>query len=183
MIANTYLISTMPELKITSLQELRDWLENNYNTKESLWLVFPKKINKSDFAWAEIVDVLLCYGWIDSVGRKVDNQYTSLRITPRNPKSNWSRVNKNKVAKLTALGLIHPNGQKMIDLAKQSGTWTALDDVEDLILPPDLLQYLEKNSLVESWNAKNKSFKRGFLEQLLNSKKSETRVKKMNDFH
>jgi uncharacterized protein YdeI (YjbR/CyaY-like superfamily) len=169
----------MSELKIHSISELRSWLESNCTTGQTAWLIFPKKTSGADFAWSEIVDVLLCFGWIDSVGRKVDDQYTSLRISPRNPKSNWSRVNKEKIAKLESNGLMHPNGVKMVKLAKQTGTWTALDDVENLILPMDFEEYLTSHNLLENWNTKTKSFKRGFLETLLNSKRPETRLKRM----
>jgi uncharacterized protein YdeI (YjbR/CyaY-like superfamily) len=169
----------MSELKIHTLSELRSWLESNCETAQSIWLIFPKKNDGVDFAWSEIVDVLLCFGWIDSLPRKVDEQYTSIRISPRNPKSNWSKVNKDKIARLESQGLMHPNGKKMVELAMQTGTWTALDDVDNLILPKDLEEYLVTHNLLEIWNTKGKSFKRGFLETLLNSKRLETRLKKM----
>jgi uncharacterized protein YdeI (YjbR/CyaY-like superfamily) len=168
----------MPELKINSLDELSTWLKTNGQSAGTTWLIFPKKTIKTDFAWSEIVDVLLAWGWIDSVGRKIDDQYTSLRISPRNPKSNWSKINKDKVAILQQKDLIQPQGQKMIDLAKSTGTWSALDDVDNLILPNDLEQYLVTNSLLSNWNSKSTSFKRGFLETLLRAKKHETRINK-----
>jgi uncharacterized protein YdeI (YjbR/CyaY-like superfamily) len=169
----------MPELKINSLEELRTWLELNCLTAGTTWLIFPKKTAGIDFAWSQIVDALLCYGWIDSVTRKVDDKYTSIRISPRNPKSNWSKVNKIKITKLDSLGLMRSNGQKMVELAKQTGTWNALDDVENLILPKDLEEYLKTNNLLEKWNGKNRTFKRGFLEALLNTKRLETRSRKI----
>jgi uncharacterized protein YdeI (YjbR/CyaY-like superfamily) len=169
----------MSELKINNLEELKYWLEQNYAQKESVWLVFPKKSAGANFAWSEIVDVLLCYGWIDSLPRKVDENHTSIRIGSRNPKSNWSKVNKDKITVLQAKNLIHPNGHKSIQTAKENGAWDALNEVDSLILPKDFEQYLFENSLVDGWNAKSKTFKRGFLEQLLNSKRPETRLKKM----
>jgi uncharacterized protein YdeI (YjbR/CyaY-like superfamily) len=171
----------MSELKIHSLSELQSWLESNCETTASIWLNFPKKTAGVDFAWSEIVDVLLCYGWIDSLPRKVDEQYTSICISPRNPKSNWSKINKDKIAKLESQGLMHNNGKKMVELAKQTGTWSALDDVDNLILPKDLEEYLTTQNLTEKWKNKGRSFKRGFLETLLNSKRPETRLKKMQE--
>jgi uncharacterized protein YdeI (YjbR/CyaY-like superfamily) len=169
----------MPELKIENLEDLRDWLEQNYAQKESIWLVFPKKSAGANFAWSEIVDVLICYGWIDSLPRKVDESHTSIRISPRNPKSNWSKINKAKIEALAEAKLIHPNGHKLIDIAKENGAWTALDEVENLVLPKDFENYLVENNLLDSWNLKSRAFKIGFLEQLLNSKKAETRLKKI----
>jgi uncharacterized protein YdeI (YjbR/CyaY-like superfamily) len=170
----------MHELKINTLDELQSWLESSCETAASIWLIFPKKTAGVDFTWSEIVDVLLCYGWIDSLPRKVDQQYTSIRISPRSSKSNWSKVNKDKIARLESQGLMHSNGKKKVELAKQTGTWTALDDVENLLLPKDLEEYLATHNLKEEWNAKGKSFKRGFLETLLNSKRPETRMKKID---
>jgi uncharacterized protein YdeI (YjbR/CyaY-like superfamily) len=171
----------MLELKIQKLEELKDWLESNYNSTESIWLVFPKKSAGADFAWSQVVDVLLCYGWIDSLPRKVDDKYTSIRISPRNPKSNWSKINKNKIEILDSKGLIRPNGYKTIQIAKQSGTWTALDEVENMISPSDFVQFLETNNLLESWEIKGKTFKKVFLQELLNTKKPETRLNKMQN--
>jgi len=122
---------------------------------------------------------LLCYGWIDSLPRKVNENYTSIRISPRNLKSNWSKINKDKIYILEAKKLIHPNGLKLIEIAKQNGAWSALNEVENLVLPKDLEEYLVQNNLIKSWNIKPNSFKRGFLEQLLNSKSQETRRKKL----
>ncbi|MEI6729529.1 MAG: hypothetical protein WCK98_07875 [bacterium] len=172
----------MHSLKIEKLEELKNWLEKNYSAKESVWLIFPKKSAGANFAWSEIVNVLLCYGWIDSLPRKVDENYTSIRISPRNPKSNWSKINKEKVTLFESKNMIHPNGLKVIQVAKQNGAWEALDDVENLILPKDFEEYLTQNNLIEAWNLKRRTFKRGFLEQLLNTKKPETRLKKMGGF-
>lgn len=168
----------MLSLKIEKLEELNHWLEKNYDSKDSVWLIFPKK-SAGGFAWSEIVDVLLCYGWIDSLPRKVDENYTSIRISPRNPKSNWSKINKDKVATLESKNMIRPNGFKVIEIAKQNDTWSVLDEVENLILPKDFEEYLSQNNLLETWNSKSKSLKRGFLEQLLNTKKPENRAKKI----
>lgn len=163
-----------------SKAELRLWLESNWDSKASVWLLYFKlSSHKSDLTYPEIVDILLCFGWIDSLGRKVDDEKTMLRISPRNPKSNWSRVNKLKIEKILNTGLMHPNGLKVVNLAKQNGTWTALDDVENLILPTDLQQALERATLLTKWDAQPRSTKRGTLETLLNCKRAETRNRKI----
>jgi uncharacterized protein YdeI (YjbR/CyaY-like superfamily) len=102
--------SEIESLKIHSIQELENWLELNCTTSKSIWLIFPKKSAGANFSMTEIIDVLLCFGWIDSLPRKVDENYTSVRISPRNPKSYWSKVNKDKVIKLLAENKIKPNG-------------------------------------------------------------------------
>jgi uncharacterized protein YdeI (YjbR/CyaY-like superfamily) len=173
----------MTELKIEELEDLKNWLKIHFASKDSIWLIFPKKSAGANFAWSEIVDILLCYGWIDSLPRKVDDKYTSIRISPRNPKSKWSKINKDKIAILELKKLIHPNGFKVIERAKQNGTWSALDDVENLILPKDFEDYLRTKNLLDTWHLKGRTFKRGFLEQLLDSKREVTRMKKMSSFY
>jgi uncharacterized protein YdeI (YjbR/CyaY-like superfamily) len=173
----------MSEFKINDLSELQSWLDLNCETAGSTWLIFPKKVAGASFAWPEIVDVLLCYGWIDSLPRKIDESYTSIRISPRNPKSKWSRVNKDKVAKLEELGLIQPNGIKVIETAKENGAWFALDELDNLNLPKDLREYLTTKNLLIRWDEKSISFKRGFLEMLLNLKKPESRLKKITSLN
>jgi uncharacterized protein YdeI (YjbR/CyaY-like superfamily) len=168
----------MEHIKFTTQQELVLWLEHNYDQKESLWLVYPKKSSRiGDFDYSSIVDILLCYGWVDSLPRKVDDIFTGLRISPRNSKSNWSKVNKNKIARLEKSQRIHPNGYKLIAIAKENGCWDALNDVENLIIPKDMQVELSKQKLMEKWGEKSRSFKRGRLETLLNCKKQETRDK------
>jgi uncharacterized protein YdeI (YjbR/CyaY-like superfamily) len=109
----------MSQLKINNLEELENWLEKNYNQKESIWLIYPKKSKETLFGWSQVVDVLVCYGWIDSLPRKVDDYWTSLRISPRNPKSNWSRINKEKITRLQTQKKLHVGGLTVVDMAKK----------------------------------------------------------------
>lgn len=112
---------------------MRNWFEKNCDQKEGFWLIYYKKSSGIGYLkYTIIVDILLCYGWIGSLGGKIDENQTKLYVAPRNPKSNWSRVNKDKVKLLNSKVLIHPNGHKMINLAKISGAWDALNDVENL---------------------------------------------------
>lgn len=173
-------MTEIQSISIDRLQDLNRWLDQNWHQKTSVWLVFYKKSsNKADFTYSDIVDVLLCYGWIDSLPNKVDSERTKLRISPRNPKSYWSRVNKEKISKLIEQNKMHPNGLRIIEIAQANGAWNALDEVENLTLPPDLESFLQQNQYLETWHALSRSFKRGFLEQLLNCKKAETRARKI----
>lgn len=168
----------MVSLRITSILELNNWLKQNYTHTESVWLEFKKKSAGGDFAMNEIIDELLCWGWIDSLPRKVDDVWTSVRISPRNPKSRWSRVNKNKIAELEKQNRIQPSGKRAIEIAQENGAWDALNDVENLILPEDFKAYLVEHDLMSVWEAKTRSYRRGFLEQLLDAKKPATRMKR-----
>jgi uncharacterized protein YdeI (YjbR/CyaY-like superfamily) len=175
----------MPEnqfVECKTRQDLWDWLSKNHSQKTSVWLIYFKKSSGvGDLNYDKIVDTLLCWGWIDSLPRKVDENRSSIRISPRNPKSNWSKVNKDKVARLIEQNQIQPAGLTSIKTAQENGCWTALDDVENLICPLDMLEFMEQNDLVDKWEKQGRSYMRGFLEFLLNSKRAETRQKKFSE--
>lgn len=93
----------------------------------------------------EAIEHALCYGWIDSQARKRDADSSHLRFTPRNPRSTWSRVNRQRAAKMTGLGLMTEYGRALIELARASGTWQVLPDAESSAIPDDLQELLDRN--------------------------------------
>lgn len=159
----------------------RQWLTDNHATEKSVWLKIYKKTSSTpSITYDEAVDEALCFGWIDSSIKKGDDQHYLQFFAERNPKSNWSRVNKAKVEKLIAAGLMTDAGQAMIDLAKRTDTWTALDDVENLVSQPDLQEQLDANPVAKGhFEAFPRSVKRGMLEWLLNAKTPATRAKRI----
>lgn len=161
----------------------RQWLADNHATETSVWLkIYRKNGATPSVTYDEAVDEALCFGWIDSLNKKGDGQYYLQFFSRRNPRSNWSRVNKDKVEKLTAAGLMTDAGQALIDLAKQTGTWNALDEVENGIAPPDLQESLATNPVAKSYfDAFPRSAKRGILEWLLNAKTPATRAKRTTE--
>ena len=121
-------------------------------------------------------------GWVDSVQRRVDDERSRLLMTPRKPRSNWARTNKARVEKLTAAGLMTPAGLAVVETAKANGSWTALDDVENLVEPADVRAALDADPAArEQWNGFPPSARRGILEWLLNAKRVETREKRIRD--
>lgn len=170
----------LSEVRVSTRAQLWRWLAAHAAQKESAWLIYPKASSgKGDLAYADIVDDLLCFGWIDSLPRAIDETYTSLRISPRNPKSRWSAVNKKKVARLMREKRMQPQGLRVVKAAKLSGTWTALDAVERLELPEDLRRALTGAKKFSAWEAKARSWKRGRLEQLLSAKGAATRTRRI----
>jgi uncharacterized protein YdeI (YjbR/CyaY-like superfamily) len=161
----------------------RNWLIDNHDIESNLWLIIYKKDSGTpSITYDQAVDEALCFGWVDSSINKRDDESFFQYFAKRNPKSNWSRVNKLKVEKLISEGLMTASGIKMIDLAKQTGTWTALDDVENLINPPDLQEALDQNPLAkEYFDLFPRSVKRGILEWLMNAKQAETRLKRITE--
>lgn len=161
----------------------RQWLQENYTQTESVWVVIAKKesglptITNND-----LVEEALCFGWIDSVPNKLDAQRFKVLVSPRKAKSNWSKVNKDRATKMIEAGLMQPAGLAMIQLAKKSGTWNALDNISSLKLPPDLTRALGKNKKANSFfNLFPHSTKRGILEWIQNAKTEETRNKRITE--
>lgn len=124
-----------PETK----QHFREWLQKNHSTKDAVWLIFYKKhTGKPSLAWTDAVDEALCFGWIDSKGETIDNDTFRQYFCKRKPTSTWSKINKQKIEILTAKGLMADAGFKVIDIAKQNGSWAILDEAEELIVPVEL---------------------------------------------
>jgi len=174
-------LSDKPEVVFETAKALRDWLAENHALSDGIWAVtYKKAAGDRHLPSAAIVDACLCFGWVDSLPRAKDAERTMLYISPRKPGSNWSRVNKDKVARLTADGMMSASGMAVIDAAKADGSWTALDDVENLILPPDLQAAFDAApGAEENWQAFPRSVKRGALEIVLNAKRAETRAAKI----
>ena len=159
----------------------RNWLQENHLTSQAVWVVFHKKASqKETLSWSEAVDVALCFGWIDSKKIKINKDTLHQYFSKRKPQSTWSKVNKQKIELLTQQGLMADAGYKTIEIAKQNGSWTILDSVEDLILPNDLKEALTlKPMAMEFYESLSKSAKKGILLWLVLAKKPETRQKRI----
>ena len=170
-----------PEIEVTSVAELRAWLAENHDALERAWLVTWKKADPDrHVSYEELVRQLLCFGWIDSTARGVDDQRTGLLIARRRPKSGWSRPNKERVAELIDAGLMQPAGLAAVDQAKASGAWTSLDDIENLIEPDDLRAALDASPAARGyWDAFPRSVKRSVLVWVADAKRAETRTKRI----
>ncbi|MDB9527200.1 YdeI/OmpD-associated family protein [Oscillatoria sp. CS-180] len=171
----------LEKVAIKSAAELREWLSQNHSSSGSVWLVTWKKDSDHPYvSYDEIVDHCLCYGWVDSLPRKLDELRTMLRISPHSPKSNWSRVNKDRVSRLVQEGLMEPEGLAVVEQAKKNGTWDFLDDVERLEVPEDLHLEFEKHPgsrrLFERFPP---SSRRGILEWIKTAKTEITRRKRI----
>lgn len=169
------------KVEVSSRSELRNWLAANYEQKDSVWLVTYKKLVPEKYvSYDDVVEEVICFGWIDSRPAKLDEERSMLLISPRKRTSKWSKVNKDRVEKLEMLGLLLPPGLAKIEQAKRDGTWSALDEVESLSLPDDLLEALAAEpDARKNFDAFPRSAKRGILEWILNAKGAETREKRV----
>lgn len=159
----------------------RKWLELNHKKKDAVWLVFFKKNSSNqNLNWSESVDEALCFGWIDSKKKTIDNDKYKQYFSKRKSKSNWSKVNKNKVKTLINQGLMQEEGYKSIKIAKENGSWTILDSVEELIIPEDLKEeFLNYKGAMEYFDNLSKSVKKGLLYWVVSAKREETRRKRV----
>ena len=131
-----------PRVEMKSRADWRAWLERNHASHGPIWLATWKKGTPHYMTYADVVEEALCFGWIDSTARSLDDQRSMLLLAPRKTKSVWSALNKRRIEKLEAAGLMHPSGRAKIDAAKKDGSWTALDAVEALEMPADLAKAL-----------------------------------------
>lgn len=173
----------LPQFYAANRAEWRQWLQENHATAQGVWLIYFKKgSGKTRVEYAEAVEEALCFGWIDSVVKPIDEFSYKQLITPRKPKSNWSKLNKERVERLIEAGMMTEAGFRTIDIAKQKGTWNALDEVELLLIPTDLQAGFDNNPLAfQNWEAFSRSARRGILEWLLNAKRPETRAKRVEE--
>jgi uncharacterized protein YdeI (YjbR/CyaY-like superfamily) len=167
----------------TSQTEWRKWLNTNHNSKQSVWLVcYKKKSNKPTIAWSDAVDEALCFGWIDSKRIPIDQEKFMQFFSRRKPNGTWSKVNKEKIKKLIENGLMTKVGFEIIESAKQNGTWTILDEVEELKIPTDLAKELKnKKGSQDFFLGFSKSVKKAILQWLVLAKRPETRQKRITE--
>jgi uncharacterized protein YdeI (YjbR/CyaY-like superfamily) len=159
----------------------RAWLESNHTRSEGVWLVtYRKAAGKPVVSYDEMVCEALCFGWVDSKPGKLDEARTMLYFAPRKAGSGWSKPNKERVERLLKEGRMSPVGLEKVEAAKRDGSWSALDAVERLELPPDLVAALEANgSAKANFEAFPRSVKRGILEWIAAAKRPETRARRI----
>ena len=162
-------------------KDWRKWLELNHNIKSSVWLIFYKKKSTNfNLSWSESVDEALCFGWIDSTKRPIDDERYKQYFSKRKTKSNWSKINKDKVKALIDQGLMKEEGYKSIKIAKENNSWTNLDAIEALIIPEELKEaFGNHKGSMEYFDSLSKSIKKILLHWVISAKRKETRQKRI----
>jgi uncharacterized protein YdeI (YjbR/CyaY-like superfamily) len=166
-----------------SRTDWRQWLEKNHQSKQSVWLIFyTKKSTIPSLSWSEAVDEALCFGWIDSTRKTIDEFSFMQFFSKRKPKSNWSKINKEKVQQLIDSKRMTKAGYKSIETAKQNGYWTIFDEVEELIVPNDLEVAFEKHKDSKDYFLSlSKSARKIILSWVVLAKQKETRQKRIDE--
>lgn len=175
-------MADLPQVHPGSRAKWRAWLQANHDRSKGVWLVIDKKVNgQQPLSYEEICEELVCFGWVDSRPRKLDERRSMLLCTPRKPKSGWAKPNKDRVARMEAAGKMAPAGLAAVAEAKRLGTWSKLDAVEALEIPEDLAQALAHAGGAENFEAFPRSVKRGILEWITTAKRPETRAARVTE--
>lgn len=166
-----------------SQTDWRQWLEQNHQSRQSVWLVcYTKKSKIPSLSWSEAVDEALCFGWIDSTRKKIDDISFMQFFSKRKPKSNWSKINKEKVQQLIDSKRMTKQGYESVEIAKHNGYWTILDEIEELIIPNDLEIAFEKhNGSKDYFLSLSKSTRKILLSWIILVRKQETRQKRIEE--
>ena len=176
-----------PELFFSKDTDWYNWLHQNYDTSNGIYLIFYKlELKVPTMRWEEAVKMALCFGWIDSTVKSLGNGKRRQYFCSRRPKSVWSALNKKHIIQLQTDSLMHPSGLLKIETAKKDGTWTALDDVENEVIPIELQNAFNTNSLaLKNYKAFAPSYRKSYLYWLNQAKREDTRqnrIKKIIEY-
>jgi uncharacterized protein YdeI (YjbR/CyaY-like superfamily) len=170
------------KMLVFSSQEMwRAWLEEHHATEQEAWLLhYKKKASQLNLSYEEAVEEALCFGWIDGLLRRMDNERFTLRYSPRKSRSVWSIWNIQRVERLTKEGRMTEAGLAKVAEAKQNGEWQAAIDREVIDnLPSELVQELKKNRVMSAFMKMPPSHRKQYLYWLNSAKRPETRGKRL----
>jgi uncharacterized protein YdeI (YjbR/CyaY-like superfamily) len=174
-----------PELLFESQMEWEKWLEKNHDESEGVWLKFAKKnSSQKSVNYAEALDVALCYGWIDSQTKSLNEKFYLQKFTPRRSRSVWSKINVAKIESLIAEGKMRPAGLAQVESAKADGRWdAAYHSPTNAVVPEDFAKALAKNKkAAQFYEELSKSNKYAILWRLQQAKRPETRARNIVKF-
>lgn len=176
-------LDTLERVEVTSRTQWRAWLKKHHTRAQGIWLVHWKKARPDKYiGYDAIVEEALCFGWIDSLPRKLDAERTMLYLSPRKPKSVWSKLNKDRIVHLEATGLMTEAGRAKIEASKLDGTWTTLDAVEAMAMPDELTNALARDRIARKHFEAFPPGSRKIILQWINSAKTiATRDKRISE--
>jgi uncharacterized protein YdeI (YjbR/CyaY-like superfamily) len=175
----------LPVLTFPGPAELEAWLEGHHASAEGVWLQIAKK-GKAEptVTYPEAVELALCFGWIDSQKRGLDDRYFLQRFTPRRPRGRWSRINRDKAEQLIAAGRMRPAGLAEVEAAKADGRWeAAYEGQRTAEVPPDLQRELDANPAArEFFEGLDSANRYAIVYRLGEAKRAETRERRLRKF-
>lgn len=169
---------------LTNRKDWRLWLKENHNREKEIWLVYYKKhTGKPRVPYDDAVEEALCFGWIDSIVRTIDDETYMQKFTPRKARSNWSASNKKRVEKLISMGVMTKAGLEKIDIAKTNGSWDKVITATKSFEMPDELQSalkLNKSAKVFFENLSS-SCQRQYIGWIASAIKTDTKQKRIKE--
>jgi len=176
----------LPLVTVRARAAWRSWLERNHDVSAGVWAVTVKKAaleaEDEHVSAVDLNEECLCFGWIDSKPARIDDRLTALLCTPRKRGSGWSKVNKGRLERLLAAGLVAPPGLAAIERAKADGSWNKLDHVDDQVVPDDLAEALDLLPPGrQHFDAFPPSVRRAILEWISSAKTAPTRTKRIEE--
>lgn len=169
---------------IKSSAEWRDWLDENHHNTDGIWLIYYKKhTGRPRVPYEEAVEEALCFGWIDSTIKRIDEDTYMQKFTPRKPESNWSESNKKRVKKMIQEGKMQKSGLKLVEIAKQNGKWDkAYTSQINLVLSEEIMNLLKANSLAyKNYEKLPPSHKKNYNNWVMSAKKKETQLRRLDE--
>jgi uncharacterized protein YdeI (YjbR/CyaY-like superfamily) len=170
-------------VRFHSRAELRAWLAANAETSPAIFAVIPRPSSSAPGpTYEELVEECLCFGWIDATTRRHDEDTNAQMIAPRRPGSTWTGVNKARIERLTAEGLMAPRGLRVVAAAQANGSWTSLDAVERGEVPEDLVAALDQApGAREFFDAMPPGVRRQHVWHVVSAKRPDTRARRIAD--
>lgn len=179
------MILTDPEqIYLKTAEEWQRWLDSNHNKSKGIWLIYYKKhTGRPRIPYSEAVEVALCFGWIDSLVKRIDEDTYMQKFTPRKPGSNWSELNKKRVQKLIREGKMQKSGLKMVEIAKENGKWDkAYMSQKNFELSEEMLDRLKTNPRAyKRYEKLPASHKKNYNNWVMSAKKKETQIKRCSE--
>jgi len=173
----------MKTIELKDRASWRAWLTENHDQENEIWLIYYKKATGiPGIEYLESLDEALCFGWVDSLIKKIDEQKYARKFTPRKDQSKWSLVNKKRVEQLIKAGLMTEHGLKKVEAAKRSGSWESPVQKPklDLAMPAEFAQALKNNPQAEAvFNSFAYSHQKQYLGWIVTAKQPETRAKRI----
>lgn len=175
------------QLYVSKRDEWRNWLQAHHDTEKEIWLVYYKKhTGKPSLPYDDAVEEAICFGWIDSTVRKLDDERYMQKFTPRNSKSNWSDLNKDRARKMIEAGKMTEAGCKKIRqlLAEDKNGLKVSKNKKkkELVIPPEIEKAISSNKIAwEYFNNLAPGYKRNYMEWILDAKREETRERRLKE--
>jgi uncharacterized protein YdeI (YjbR/CyaY-like superfamily) len=174
-----------PVLFFATRADLAAWLDEHGEESDGVWLKFAKKTSEiQSVVYAEAVEVALCHGWIDGQAKRLDDDHYLQKLTPRRPRSKWSKINREKAERLIAEGRMRPAGLREVDRAKEDGRWdSAYDSARTATVPDDFRAALDAEpAALEFFESLGSSKRYSFLYRITDAKRPETRAKRIAEY-